>query len=678
MPPAKKEKSTAASSRRIPKKMAKKAATAKRSPKAAEPKKTEVKISAAKGRPMLIWVGKHPLQRVTVFPAQLIEKFDPVGELEKKQTGGLLFHGDNKEVLAYLLANGYRRQVDLIYIDPPFNAGVDYIRKVTLRGLKMDKIQGEGYGLLEQVQYANNWFLDAYLQSIYERLQLAKELLKDDGIIFIRLDVHFGYCIRMIADEIFGTDMFQNELIVNRIKKNVTEKGRRTIPNAVDYVYVYFKSPAAEYRTVLRKLPRMKPGYWHNMDSPGIPGPRSLSLGGKVYFPGPGAHLKFTQAQAQEMWDKGLIREHQKSGALEYWVPDRDYENLDSDWTDIPGYAFKTGYPTENSEQLLERIVLAGSEPGDLVLDFYLGSGTTADVAQKLGRKWIGCDINKGSIQTSSKRLQNTIAAQIEASNTESKQGRLVELDGDYKPLKPTQYSFAVYRVNDYDLQIQHNEAVNLACEHIGIKRTTSDLFFDGNLGKKLVKIIPFNHPLSPVDLEEIKKELDARPDDERDVVVVSLGKELAVDSWLEDWNRYRKNRNVPNRIEVIELRTDERYGKFFEHKPARARVEIKRVGEKITIRIVEFISPTILERLEQQAGVFTPHIEDWRSMVDSIMIDTAYNGQVFNVVYSDVPERKSDLVVGEYELDAPKKKTTVAVKITDMLGEEVLETRQI
>jgi hypothetical protein len=158
-------------------------------------------------------------------------------------------------------------------------------------------------------------------------------------------------------------------------------------------------------------------------------------------------------------------------------------------------------------------------------------------------------------------------------------------------------------------------------------------------------------------------------------VTVVSLGKELAVDAWLEDWNRYRKQKGFPNKIEIIELRTDERYGKFFEHKPARAKVEIKRTGGKIKIRIADFISPTILERLQQQAGVLSPKIEDWRSMVDSVMIDTAYDGKVFNVAHSDVPERKNDLVLGEYELAAPKKKTTVAAKITDMLGEEVLET---
>src|SRR5215813_2705713 len=150
MTPAKKEKSTA-SSRRLPKKVAKKTDAAEQGPGEAEPKKTQVKIAAAKGRPMLIWVGKQPLQRVTAFPAQLVETFDPLGELDKKQTSGLLFHGDNKEVLAYLLANGYRGKVNLIYIDPPFDSGADYLRKVQLRGIKgAAKLDSEEYTLGEQ------------------------------------------------------------------------------------------------------------------------------------------------------------------------------------------------------------------------------------------------------------------------------------------------------------------------------------------------------------------------------------------------------------------------------------------------------------------------------------------------------------------------------------------------
>jgi hypothetical protein len=253
-----------------------------------------------------------------------------------------------------------------------------------------------------------------------------------------------------------------------------------------------------------------------------------------------------------------------------------------------------------------------------------------------------------------------------------------MEDGGSRGALAPAQLSFAVYRVNDYDLQIQHNEAVNLACEHIGITRTKTDAFFDGTLGKKIVKIIPFGHPLTLLDLEEVKRELAARPDEERDVVVVCLGREIAVEGRLEDRNRLRKRGDVPDKIEIIELRTDPKYGKFIAHKPATARVGIMRKDGRIHVEIKDFISPTVLERLNQQAGILQPQIHDWRAMVDTVMIDTAYDGEVFNIVLSDVPEKKTDLVVGSYELDPPNAETTVAVKITVMLGEEVLVTEKV
>ena len=138
-------------------------------------KPTEVSITRAKGRPMLSWVGKKPLGRVTAFPAQAIERFSAsnasnaapaqgLGSADWSKwpqglpQGGLLYHGDNKEVLAHLLANGFRGQVKLIYIDPPFDSGADYVRKVQLRGPKGTlKIDGEDYALGEQVQYTAIW-----------------------------------------------------------------------------------------------------------------------------------------------------------------------------------------------------------------------------------------------------------------------------------------------------------------------------------------------------------------------------------------------------------------------------------------------------------------------------------------------------------------------------------------
>lgn len=645
-----------------------------------------VEISKAEGRPMLTWVGKRALRYVPAFPAQRIETFDPTGDAAKARRemwndwphhypkGGLLFHGDNKDVLAHLLANGFRGKVKLIYIDPPFNTGVDYVRKVTLRGIKSEKFEGEGYSFTEQLQYVANWHVDAFLQFLYERLQLAKEIMAQDGILFIRIDVHFESQLRLLADEVFP-GLFQNAIVVNRVKKNVTEKGRRTIPHAVDHLLVYFKSLDAEYKNVLRKLQTTKPGYWHAMESAGVPGPRHVVILGKTYLPTPGRHFSFTQAQVDEMYTQGRIRINPSTSRPEYLVEEKDYENLDSNWADIPGYTFTTGYPTENSEKLLKRVIEVGSRPGDLVMDFFVGSGTTAAVAQKLGRRWIGCDINKGAIQTTSKRLQTIILEQIEA--IESRQGKLIESEAGSRS-EPAQLSFVTYLVNDYDLQIQQEEAINLACEHIGITRTRADHFFDGTLGKKLVKIISFTHPLTLLDLEEVKKELAARPEEDRDVVVVCLGKETAVEAWLEDWNRLRKKGDVPNKIEVIELRTDPKYGKFFVHQPAQARINIKRAIGKIKVEIKDFISPTIIERLKQQEGVFVPRIDDWRQMVDSVMIDPAYDGRVFNIVVSDVPEKKDDLVKGEYELQAPDGKTLVAVKTTDMLGEEVLVTKEV
>lgn len=217
-----------------------------------------------------------------------------------------------------------------------------------------------------------------------------------------------------------------------------------------------------------------------------------------------------------------------------------------------------------------------------------------------------------------------------------------------------------------------------MLASYLGVQRTRTDFYFDGTHGKNLVKIIPFDHPLSPMDIEELKRELDSRADEDRNVTLVCLGIEVMAREVIEDWNRHRKGKGAINKIDVIELRTDSKYGGLLQHHAAQAKVAILRSRGKLVVEIQNFISPSIIERLRQQAGVLQPRIEDWRAMVDSIMIDTAYDGKVFNVCLTDLPERKSDFVAGRYELDAPAGETTVAVRITDMLGEEVLITTRV
>ncbi|MGB7933733.1 MAG: hypothetical protein WCH04_16205 [Gammaproteobacteria bacterium] len=253
-----------------------------------------------------------------------------------------------------------------------------------------------------------------------------------------------------------------------------------------------------------------------------------------------------------------------------------------------------------------------------------------------------------------------------------NRQAKLVE--DETAPPPPTQFAFNTWRVNDYDLQIQHNEAVELACEHIGITRTRADGYFDGTLGSRLVKIIPLNYPLTPMDLEDLRQELHRRPEEERDITLVCLGMELAARAWIEDYNR---NRPI-NKVHVIELRTDKKYGGFMTHEPLTASVTIRRDKDTLHVQVNDVFSPSILQRLNLEQGVFRAQIEDWRAVVDCIMIDTDYHDAVFNVALSDIPARKQDLVEGRYELPAPPKGTRVAVKIIDMLGEEVIMAEEV
>ena len=140
-------------------------------------------------------------------------------------------------------------------------------------------------------------------------------------------------------------------------------------------------------------------------------------------------------------------------------------------------------------------------------------------------------------------------------------------------------------------LQAFHESLEKLACEYIGITRNRSDAFFDGSRGKRLVKIIPFNHPLTPLDLESIRDELERRPEEERDIEIVCLGMELTAQAWLENYNR---NRPI-NKFYLFELRTDNKYGGFIKHEPLTASVKIKRKGDKVLIDVNDVYSPRAL-----------------------------------------------------------------------------------
>lgn len=204
-----------------------------------------MKIKPVKGRAMLTWVGKHLDDKVEYYPAQLEDVCnvdDPASEptYENFESGpNLVFQGDNKEILSTLLVNGFSEKIDLIYIDPPFASGANYVRKVALRGRK-EKLEAEGHSVAEQIQYTDIWANDTYLQFMYERLILMRQLLSKNGSIYLHCDPTMSHSLKLIMDEVFGPSNFVNEIVwkynwASTVKKKFSQKH--------DTIFWYAKNP---------------------------------------------------------------------------------------------------------------------------------------------------------------------------------------------------------------------------------------------------------------------------------------------------------------------------------------------------------------------------------------------------------------------------------------------------
>ena len=578
-----------------------------------------MKITPVKGRPMLHWVGKRPIDTVNAYPAQLVETYN-VKNPEKEPTydrfkdgPNLLFHGDNKEILSTLLVQGFRGKIDLIYIDPPFASGADYIRKVALRG-EREKLDAEGHTVAEQIQYTDIWANDTYLQFMYERLTLMRELLSHKGSIYLHCDSTMGHYLKLIMDEIFGKDLFRNEIIWRKYggHKN-TAKLKFTTEN--DTILFYSVTDKYIFNGIFRPLSKqtIKSEYKH-IDENGrryaIPRGRKYLQGTikRVYLDSnPGVAIG-------NLWTE-----------KELTIQGKDNERI--------------GYPTQKPEALIERIIKASSNEDSIVLDCFAGSGTTAVVAEKLGRRWIAADLNKGAIQTTMKRIQTDI---------DEPRG------------------IAHYRINNYDFQTEH-ELRNIAISKYGVETDRKAGFFDGHLNGTLVKIAALTKPLTRLDIQLIKNELQNRPDETRNITVLCNGSEVGMQEELD-----RDNRTHPiNKIIVQDIQRDG----VTTYAPAEADVEFKRERQNVTITIADYMSPTILARLDIDRTIFDEHIDDFRAQIDCVLIDTDYTGEHFTIVKSDVPEKKEDFVVGEYTVSLPRPEARVAVKIIDMLGEETVGT---
>jgi adenine-specific DNA-methyltransferase len=267
-------------------------------------------------------------------------------------------------------------------------------------------------------------------------------------------------------------------------------------------IFLYTKGNEYTWNEVFLPLPTSTVENWYRNVEPetgrrynkaDITGPGGPIKGNPVYeWKGITKAWRFSLESMKDLESQGKIV-YSESGMpyLKRYLDESKGVSLQDWWDDISmirGIQRRgdSHYPTEKPEKLIERILAISTVSGDLVLDCFAGSGTTAAVAQKLGRRWIIADINKGAIQTASKRLQHIVNDQIAAEKKGQVQPSLLAAEVQ-AVLKPAQLAFSIYRINDYDLQIQHNEMLNLAIEHVGIERLKGDSFFEGTLGKRLV-----------------------------------------------------------------------------------------------------------------------------------------------------------------------------------------------
>jgi DNA modification methylase len=389
----------------------------------------------------LIWPGKTHEVTQAVLPFQSIEQIDEprmetghayggdnlfsVGRSGRQAAGwsNKLIWGDNKLVLSSLKGGPLRKQIEdagglkLVYIDPPFDVGADF-------SLDIEVGDGDVFvkepTVIEQVAYRDTWGRGAasFSSMILERLRLIRSLMAPDGAIYVHCDHRVSGLIRDTLDEVFGKEALRNIITWRRQVPRGMKVYARHMPFSADYIYLYgdadstyWESPKKEtFITVAeaeKKYSRDERGYFRTSD-PGTYSNESLV---RLFNEG---RIHVTKGGKAWIEDGVLKTTTGSSIGIKYYrekIGDkvREETTVDNIWDDIPGMGVVVseylGYPTQKPTALLERIIESSSRPGDLVADFFCGSGTTLAVAERMGRKWIGADLGRFAIHTSRKRL---------------------------------------------------------------------------------------------------------------------------------------------------------------------------------------------------------------------------------------------------------------------------------
>ncbi|MDP1933146.1 MAG: site-specific DNA-methyltransferase [Gammaproteobacteria bacterium] len=493
----------------------------------------------------LVWNGKNRDVCTTVLPFQSLEHvdeprqeepespqfglFDTRGRQLKGWTNKLIW-GDNKLILSSLKSGALRKQIEdagglkLIYIDPPFDVGADFSMDIEIGGETFHKEPT----ILEQIAYRDTWGrgADSFISMVYERLILMRDLMANDGSIYVHCDWRVSLYIRAALEEVFGRESYRNEVIWQRTNAHNETGQYGRVHDTIHFAtrkpsgYIWHPELVGFSEEQLGRY--KKDGEGRFFTTQDLTAPRPNSSSGKFEWrgtiPSSTRGWGYTLEQLEKWWEEGRIATKRdgtpRMDGLIVHLDQKDGQAPQTIWQDVSRVtntgSERLGYPTQKPEALLDRIIKASSNEGDLVADFFCGSGTTAAVAEKLGRKWIATDLGKFGIHTTRKRM-----IQVQRELKESgKPFRAFEV------LNLGRYERQAYlnvggrlsgKQKEHALQQKEREFRDLILRAYRAEALEGESFFHGKSAGRLVVIGPINLPVGRLFVEEVITECRKR-----------------------------------------------------------------------------------------------------------------------------------------------------------------------
>jgi adenine-specific DNA-methyltransferase len=563
-------------------------------------------ISPARGQALLSFQGRRMPDHLPLFETVKIEEVRPAPsdqlllETAPAPTGpNLLLHGDCLSACAYLKANNIK--LDLVYIDPPFASGANYAKKLFLRNGKRNgetAIEGGDAAIGEEIMYGDIWQKEDYLNWLYERLLAMREVMSETGSLYVHLDWHIGHYVKVLLDEVFGEDNFLNEIVWQRFNFHADANKFGIVHESIflyacgsDYIfnrlYAQFKQTYIDSHFTGRD----PDGRVFRLDNPTAPAHgnegKALRFGGKTIFPPSGAMWRYSQANVDKFLAEGrIVFTNTGMPAIKRYLDELPGTAVHSLWTDIDPVNSQADerydYTTQKPESLLERILRASSNPGMTVADFFSGSGTTAAVAYKLGRRFIASDIGLNAVQTTRDRLAFAGA------------------------------SFDVLKVQD-GIRLFRNPAQTMAKIFSLVegfkKREELELgdFWDGGLPGKSgrytpLKFVGLYERLTPALLDVYLEEIYQLESDDRaeGVRILYAHRDLEADQEYVN-KRLRESGKTQLKVELVSLNQllDKKAASLFT--PDSAVVDVKTAGAgKWEVTVKQYFSPYLKAKIDE------------------------------------------------------------------------------